>query len=110
MEFWRGFLSKCWSGYKTMYQQLIPARNCVVNRNWTRANAYDEILKWVQEQGVEIGNDPADIIGRVSMDLLVYWDNMPQHSTSVEFAKVAYRHVRHRYILTEWRDAVITII
>lgn len=100
---------------KTMDQQLtcIPPRNCVVHRNQDRLVAWNEIKKWVQEQGVAIG--PEDTIERVAQDLLVYWDNMPQNFTSVEFKKVAFRQVRYRYITvagnnTEWMDARITDI
>jgi hypothetical protein len=62
---------------------LIHKRSLTVRNNSLRA--FEEILKWVQEQGVAMGSEHSRI--DAAKELVELWKQIPEGSTCVKFER-----------------------
>lgn len=60
----------------------IPPRDLKVTRDRTGPQAFREIVYWVREQGVAIGED---LVYEVSFRLLEFWQRIPIGNTCIVF-------------------------
>ena len=62
---------------------LIPPSSLTVQKN--SPEPFEEILKWVQEQGVAMGSEHSQIDAAKELEAL--WKKIPKGSTCVKFEK-----------------------
>ena len=73
---------------------LIPDRTLEISKNALPGDAFREIVFWVREQGVAIGDRN---IYDASTDLHEFWKQIPDGSQFIVFEKKEYASVEYQY-------------